>query len=127
MLNEIRGLSSETFSFQLRLMELLPEADRITAFKAVLDAHSAEVESDERIALALLSMTEKLGGHAANIIPAVLMARQAEIAERQAEREERAEERARIAAEEDARKALDSMRASSAKSYVNGKGMADAK
>jgi len=122
MLNEIRGLASETFAFQLKLMELIPEADRLAAFKAVLETHQHEVAADERIALALISMTEKLGVAASAIIPPALMLRQAEIAERQAEREERAEERARIAAEEAERKVLDSMRAasSSAKSYVNG-------
>lgn len=121
LLGEIRGLASETFSFQLKLMELLPESDRITAFKAVLEAHSAEVASDERIALALVSMVEKMGGHAANIIPAALMLRQAEISERAAEREERAEERARLAAEEAERKAVEALRHGGNKTFVNGK------
>ncbi len=126
LLGEIRGLASETFSCQLKLMELIPEADRITAFKAVLEAHQHEVAADERIALALIAMTEKFGVAAAQIIPPALMLRQAEIAERAAEREERAEERSRLAAEEAERKALDALRAS-VKPYPNGKGMADAK
>jgi uncharacterized membrane protein len=127
MLNEIRGLASETFAFQLKLMELIPEADRLAAFKAVLETHQHEVAADERIALALISMTEKLGVAASAIIPPALMLRQAEINERQAEREERAEERARIAAEEAERKVLDALRASTTKPYVNGNGKADAK
>lgn len=123
MLGEIRGLASESFSFQLKLMELLPESDRITAFKAVLEAHQHEVASDERIALALIGMAEKVGMAAAAIIPPAMALRQAEIAarqeERQAEREEREKERARLAAEEADRKAVASMR--EAKAYVNGK------
>lgn len=94
LLGEIRGLASETFTFQLKLMELLPEGDRITAFKAVLDAHSVEVASDERIALALISMTEKVGMAAAAIIPPAMALRQAEIAERAAERQAAREEEA---------------------------------
>ena len=131
LLGEIKGLASESFSFQLKLMELLPEADRLAAFKAVLDAHSVEVASDERVALALISMTEKLGVAAAAIIPPAMALRQAEIAarqeERQAEREEREEERARLAAEEAERKAVEALRHGGNKTFVNGKYVADAK
>ena len=124
LLGEIRGLASEAFSFQLKMMELMPEADRITAFKAVLDTHSVEVASDERIALALVSMVEKMGGHAANIIPAAIMLRQTEISERRAEYAKREEERIRREAEEaereEERKALSRMRVASA--YSGGEG-----
>ena len=127
LLGEIKGMASETLSFQLKLMELLPESDRITAFKAVLEAHQHEVAADERVALALLAMVEKLGGHAANIIPAAMALRQAEIGEREAERQAEREERARREAEEADRRAVEAIRHGGNKTFVNGKYVADAK
>lgn len=124
LLGEIRGLGSEAFLFQLRLMELLPEAERLEAFKVVVEANTAAILSDERIAFALLSAVEKLGAASVQIIPSIVAMRHEEIKARMAQLRADAEERARMeeerAAEREEREALDSMRMSAAKPYLNG-------
>lgn len=79
---EVRSLATETFRFQLQMMELIPADQRLEAFKAVVEANTAAILSDERVTLALLSTVEKLGAAAAQIIPPVIAMRQAEISAR---------------------------------------------
>ena len=84
LLGEIRTLAAEAFKFQLQMMELIPAEQRLEAFKSVVEANTAAILSDERVALAFLSTVEKLGAAAAQVIPAVLALRQQEIAARMA-------------------------------------------
>lgn len=82
VLGEIRSLAVEAFKFQLQMMELLPAEQRIEAFRLVLDANTACIMSDERVALALLSTVETLGTAAAQVLPAAFTMRRDEIAAR---------------------------------------------
>ena len=84
--SEIRSLAVESFKFQLEMMNLIPAEQRLEAFKCVVEANSAAILSDERVTLAFLSTVEKFGAAAAQIIPAIVAVRQAEIADRTARR-----------------------------------------
>ena len=84
VLGEIRSIAAETFKFQLQMMELIPAEHRLEAFKAVVEANSAAILSDERVTLAMLATVEKLGASAAQILPAAFALRQQEIAARAA-------------------------------------------
>lgn len=85
VLGEVRSLAAETFKFQLQMMELIPAEQRLEAFKAVVEANSAAILSDERVTLAMLATVEKFGAAAAQILPPVLALRQQEISARMAE------------------------------------------
>jgi len=122
---EFRGLVGEIMTKQLEMMDKLDAADRLPAFKLLIEMNMEMIKSDERVQIAVLGTAERLGLAAAAVLPSVLSLRQAgielstaQISADAKERAERAEECARM---EEERKALDALRSASSKSYVNGK------